>query len=221
MTPHEPRVPIVEVNLPMCPPPTIEVDTCSTVEISNYSQTKWIETVSSHLSSINDSIGSLPEGSYILALVGALSSVIAAFIFNLVYWKIVNKEKRLASAIVEFETIIVSLERIITEYWLHPYETRYKVKNNIQEIRITHDIAMLEHYKNRLVNQIPDRFFSFSSKSLKKEIEDEISEFILVLYDTATSDDFESLQRQQDLKKVSKVIQLCSKMKITLSGLKR
>ncbi|WP_219588131.1 hypothetical protein, partial [Vibrio parahaemolyticus] len=65
------------------------------------------------------------------------------------------------------------------------------------------------------------RFFSFSSRSLKKEIEDEISEFILALYVTATSDDFGSLQRQQDLKKVSKVIQLCSKMKITLSGLKR
>ncbi|HAS6219762.1 TPA: hypothetical protein I7183_09885 [Vibrio vulnificus] len=221
MTPHEPRVPIVEVNLPMCPPPTIEVDSCSAVEISNYSQSQWIETISSHLTQISDNIGSLPEGSFILALVGALSSVIAAFIFNLVYWKIVNREKRLVSAIVELETVIVSLERIITEYWLHPYNKRHKVKNNIQEIRMTHDIAMLEHYKNRLVKQIPGRFFSFSSRSLKKGIEDEISEFILELYITATSDDFESLQRQQDLKKVSKVIQLCSKMKITLSGLKR
>ncbi|WP_140112957.1 hypothetical protein, partial [Vibrio parahaemolyticus] len=64
----------------------------------------------------------------------------------------------MVSAIVELETVIVSLERIITEYWLHPYNKRHKVKNNIQEIRMTHDIAMLEHYKDRLVKQIPDRF---------------------------------------------------------------
>ncbi len=220
MTPHEPRVPIVEVNLPMCPPPTIEVGSCSTVEISNYSQSQWIETITSHLSKISDNIGSLPEGSYPLALVGALSSVVAAFIFNLVYWKIVNKEKRLLSAIVELETIILSLERIITEYWLHPYNKRHKVKNSIQEIRMTHDIAMLEHYRDRLIKQIPYRI-SLRPKSLKIEIMREISDFINELYMTATSDDFESEQRQADLRKVTKVIQLCSKMKITLSGLKR
>lgn len=220
MTPQEPRVPIVEVNLPMCPPPTIEVGSCSAVEISNYSQSQWIDTVTLHLSKISDSIGTLPEGSYFLALVGALSSVIAAFIFNLIYWKIVNKEKRLVSAIVELETIIVSLERIITEYWLHPYHKRHKVKNSIQEIRINHDIAMLDHYRDRLVKQIPYRISLYPS-SLKSEIKYEISKFIIELYITATSDDFESEQRQADLKKVSKVIQLCSKMKIILSGLKR
>ncbi|MGD8230757.1 hypothetical protein [Vibrio sp. TRT 1302] len=190
------------------------------MEISNYSQSQWIEVLTSQLSNISDNIGSLPDGSYILALVGALSSVIAAFIFNLVYWKIVNREKRLVSAIVEIETMIVSLERIITEYWLHPYNKRHKVKNNLQEIRINHDIAMLEHYKNRLVKQVPFRI-SLSPASSKVEIENEITQFINDLYETATSDDFESLQRQQDLRKVAKVIQLCSKMKITLSGLKR
>ncbi|EQB8916005.1 hypothetical protein ACYVL9_001810 [Vibrio fluvialis] len=220
MTPQEPRIPIVEVNLPMCPPPTIEVGSCSTVEISNYSQSQWVEILTSQLSKISDNIGSLPDGSYPLALVGALSSVIAAFIFNLVYWKIVNKEKRLISAVVELETVVLSLERIITEYWLHPYHKQHKVKNNIQEIRMIQDIPMLDHYRNRLVKQIPYRI-SLRPKSLKEEIGNEISCFINELYETATSDDFKSEQRQADLKKVTRAIQLCSKMKITLSGLKR
>ncbi|HIF9351549.1 hypothetical protein [Photobacterium damselae] len=210
--------PIFEVSS-SCIKSDIATNSLSFIQLTNFDQNQWLETTTRALNSINETVSGIPEGSYGVALAGSLSSVLAAFIFNLCYWRIVGRDKKLLSAVIEYETAVKSVEKIITEYWLHPFSKRYTVKNNIQEIRIQHDIAMLSEYGERVVQQIPYKL-SLSPKSCKNNLADKISEFNKELFDVATSGDFQSPQRQANLKKVRKTIQLCSKMKIMLSGLK-
>ncbi|PMH73234.1 hypothetical protein [Vibrio cyclitrophicus] len=220
----EARSTIVEIDVPNCLPPVIWVDNShklpenNTLEISNFNQKDLIESTSHSLSTLNETLGSLPDGSYILAFVSALTSVLAAFIFNLVYWKIVNQKEKQLAAISEFEALIHSTEKAVTEYWLHPYKPRHQKKNSIQEIRMFHDIPMLMSLGDEVIARLP----WYVSKLQKLKLKTEIITFVNDLFDVATnSDDFKSPTRAEDLKRVTSAIKLCSSMKITLSGHKR
>lgn len=220
----EERTAIIEIDIPNCIPPVIEVDaSCeqlghNALEISNFNQTDFIEATSASLSTLNETMGTLPKGSYILAFISALTSVLAAFIFNLVYWKIVNQKEKQLAAISEFEALINSTEKVVTEYWLHPYKPRHQKKNSIQEIRMFHDIPMLMSLGDEVIARLP----WYLSKQQKLKLKIEIEAFVNELFDVATnSDNFRSPTRAEDLKRVTSAIKLCSSMKITLSGHKR
>ncbi|OCH32991.1 hypothetical protein A6E13_11300 [Aliivibrio fischeri] len=215
----EPRPFIVEVDQRVCPQP-IDINIPSHIEISNLNQFEWVDSTSSALSTINNTLSSVPDGSYRLALVSSLSSVIAAFVFNLLYWWAIDKRKKLNRSLKEYLTAIESIEKTATDYWLYPYSKRHKKKIKIQEIKLHHEIRLLEHYGDIVSKNISWGLFPYPNNEQKKRMKESADDFSDEIYDLVTGDDFGSEQRKENLKTVALIVQQCTLMKIIISGLK-
>lgn len=166
------------------------------------------------LAKINATVSGIPDGSYYVAIVGSLSSVLAAFIFNYLYWRRIEKKKKYSSIINEYFVVLSEFEEVATTYWLTYIDERTNIvernKDDLQSKRIISNASLMRKCGDRIVE------LANSDKlgSKFKKFDDEI-------YDLATKDDFGSTSsRNADLKIVGKIIEKCTKMKMLLSSLK-
>ncbi len=169
------------------------------------------------LHAINQTVGTLPEGSYPLELTSgffaAITSAVAAFLINFLYWKRVDQHKKLTSRINEYLEILDTFERLASEYWLHSYAKQHHKKNQIKEIYIHHSIVLFNRYTDVICAEIND-------KNVKNPTQDKLNSFANKIYETATGDDFKSKNRKASPKKVRQILQGCSEVRMYLSGLK-
>ncbi|MCG7586493.1 hypothetical protein [Photobacterium sp. OFAV2-7] len=178
-----------------------------------------IAQLQTQLETINTTLSGIPDGSYPVALVGSLSSVIAAFIFNVLYWWRVDERKKLNSVVDEYLVALDSFEKVATVYWLYPYQKRHRKKNAIQEMRIVSSAKLLRQCGAKIVDNIPHNYFFLPNNKLKNSTDDELKLFASTIFDIATGGDFGSPKRDEDLKKVNRIIQHCTRTKMFLSGL--
>ena len=87
---------------------------------------------------------------------------------------IVNQKEKQLAAISEFEALIHSTEKAVTEYWLHPYKPRHQKKNSIQEIRMFHDIPMLMSLGDEVIARLP--WYVSKLQKLKLKTENQIEQ---------------------------------------------
>lgn len=140
--------------------------------------------ISQSLHKMSDS--SLSESAVKLAVISALSGAIAAFIFNLIQWRITKgRERREALE----KGILDQLSRLcvdLTTYWMRDQEPE-KSANAISEMNIKSDLKTLD----RLIKLYYASFPYFLVPKSRGEVELLYSD----LFDVATGEDFESQNR--------------------------
>ncbi|CAH6996710.1 hypothetical protein VCHA50O413_60160 [Vibrio chagasii] len=160
---------------------------------------------------LNKTLSGIPDGSYLVAVAGALSSVIAAFLFNVIYWYVVDVKKRLSSEVAKLEVVLDRFEKTATEYWMHPYNSRHSKGILIKEMRMKAELRLLRDSQKK----IAARFFLASSKS---QFNKSMNKLLGDLYDCATGGDFETTQRKEDLKRCGEIIRLCTQVRVQATG---
>lgn len=224
---------IVEVDLPNKETSiTCELPSTFTGNTSLNNVDQIVEAISNHneltgsLSTINETLSSIPSGSIQVALISGLTSVFAAFMFNMLYWYIIESKKKRSNAVKEYLSVLKSLEINSSEYWVNDYTT--KDLNFIQETRIKSELTVLREYSKNIYMHSPKAFISFILQKITHGYIQEYkhSERILTkklnslnsyLYDLITGDSFESTSRKADKKKVQKIITSITKIKAYLS----
>ncbi|MGL1137260.1 hypothetical protein [Vibrio parahaemolyticus] len=182
----------------------ISLSALSTVQNDN---TELVAT----LVKLDNTLSGIPDGSYPVAIVGALSSVIAAFLFNVIYWYVVDVKKRLSSEVAKLEVVLDRFEKTATEYWMHPYNSRHSKGILIKEMRMKAELRLLRDSQKK----IADRFFLRKSKS---KFNSTMNKLLGDLYDCATGGDFETTQRKEDLKRCGEIIRLCTQIRVQATG---
>lgn len=160
---------------------------------------------------LDETLNGIPDGSYPVAIVGALSSVIAAFLFNVIYWYVVDVKKRLSSEVAKLEVVLDRFEKTATEYWMYPYNSRHSKGILIKEMRMKAELRLLRDSQKK----IAARFFLDKSRS---KFNKEMNTLLGDLYDCATGGDFETTQRIEDLKRCGEIIRLCTQIRVQATG---
>ncbi|GAA3923796.1 hypothetical protein [Litoribacillus peritrichatus] len=159
----------------------------------------------------------IPDGSYGLEITsgisGALVAALAVFIFNLIYFKNVNKVNKEA----HYSNIALKLleffESSATSYWISERikDKRKKDTNNkemkLLEIKIKSDFLVLRTSLEKFCNLI-----SIKNSSDSKQILALIDE----LYDLSTGGEFESDSKVSNPKITSEISKLVSRLKSIL-----
>ncbi|MEZ8122228.1 hypothetical protein ACED30_22275 [Vibrio splendidus] len=208
MTAHEAAL-IVKVTSEnaACENITSDVSISSTPKLE-VNQDQLIETINS----VNTTLGSIPDGSFTVAIVGALCSVIAAFIFNAIYWRVVERKKKLSSEVAKFEVVLDRFEKTSTEYWTHGYSRRNSKSLLIKEMRMKAELRLLRDSRNKMAERI------YKEKSRTK-FKHDMQKHLSNLFDSATGGDFESTQRTEDLKRCGEIIRLCTQLRLLATGI--
>lgn len=150
-----------------------------------------LEGIKSSLINISQSLhkmsdNSLSDSAIKLTVISAISGAAAAFIFNLIQWRITKgRERREALE----KGILDQLSRLcvdLTTYWMRSQGSD-KVANAISEMNIKSDLKTLD----RLIKLYYKSFPCFLVPKSKGEVELLYSD----LYDIATGEDFESQNR--------------------------
>jgi hypothetical protein len=168
----------------------------------------------SSLSNINSTLSSIPNGSFLVAIVGALSSVIAAFLFNVIYWKVIDVKKRVSSEVAKIEIVLDRFEKTATEYWMYPYNSQKAKGILIKEMRMKADLRLLRDSQKKISNQL-------FRQITRTQFNTTMNHLIGDLYDGSTGGDFEATQRKADLKRCGEIIRLCTQIRVEAAGVDR
>lgn len=168
------------------------------------------------LEDLNHTLSTTPSGSLTEVLSGAIFSVIAAFVFNFLYWKVKERKERLHAAINEAKDALLDFEENATEYWSRNYDPRNAKTNTIQEAKIkANHSLLLSTYTNRIHPLISSSQKKAESMGLEKSVQLEIES----LFDIATGGDFESSSRKASKKNVADIIRRCTRIRTRLANI--
>lgn len=164
------------------------------------------------LQQVDNTLSSIPDGSYPVAITGALCSVIAAFIFNAIYWKVIDLKKKLSSEVSKFEVVLDRFEKTATEYWMYPYSKRNSKGILIKEMRMKAELRLLRDSHKKIAKRI----LRSKNKSCFEKI---MTKHLSKLYDSATGGDFETTKRKEDLKRCGEIIRICTQLRVEVTGI--
>lgn len=168
------------------------------------------------LDKLNNTLSTTPTGSFKEVLGGAIFSVIAAFVFNFLYWKVKEKKERLRAAINEAKDALLDFEENAVEYWSHDYNPKDAKTNTVQEAKIkANHSLLLSTYTNRIFPLLTSVQVKNENANLKKSIQSEIEN----LFDIATGGDFESSSRKASKKNVADIIRRCTRIRTRLANI--
>ena len=167
----------------------------------------------SRLEQLNTTLSTTPKYSFIETLGGALFSVLAAFVFNFLYWKMKEKKEKLQASIMEAKVALEEFEINSSSYWSCDYRSKDITSSSIQEAKIkSNHFILLSTFNNKIRPLI-------GSTKKEKEFKEKITKEIESLFDIATGGDFESSSRMANRKTVSDIIRRCARLKTQLSSL--
>ncbi|OZS41348.1 hypothetical protein, partial [Photobacterium sanguinicancri] len=177
--------------------------------------------VNSNISDSTDilvrAISSIPDGSYPLsffsAILSAFVAAFAAYLFNVLYWKKVDKKNRLNQLVTETYNITNELEEVCGQYWLSEKNSTNQPQMEFYEFKMKSILLLLSGRKKILFKMFP---------KLMRENIDEIYALVEEIYDLSTGGDFESKFRITSKKRASGISRRCVKLKdkLTLLSLK-
>lgn len=171
------------------------------------------EELVSRLEQLNTTLSTTPKFSFVETLGGALFSVLAAFVFNFLYWKMKEKKEKLQAGITEAKVALEEFEVNASDYWSYDYTPRAIKSSSIQEAKIKANHFILLSTFNKKINPLIGN--TEEEKAFKTKIAKEIES----LFDIATGGDFESSSRKASRKTVSDIIRRCARLKTQLSSL--
>ncbi|WP_413522383.1 hypothetical protein [Photobacterium phosphoreum] len=164
------------------------------------------------LNELNHTLSSTPSGSLYEIIIGAFFSVLAAFVFNYLYWKSNERKEKRYTYVIEAKNSLQDFETNATDYWSTDYLSKNNKSTSIQEAKIKANHALLLNtYKQ--IKQLLSRSQKQNDQHLKIDIE------LSKLYDIATGGNFESSTRKANKKTVSSIIRHCTRIKTMLSNL--
>ncbi|WP_390240664.1 hypothetical protein [Vibrio sp. R78045] len=168
------------------------------------------------LQELNNTLSSTPSGSLIELLGGAIFSVIAAFVFNFLYWNAKEKSERLHAAINEAKDALRDFEENSVEYWSNDYNPTNTKTNTVQQAKIkaNHSLLLSTH-TNRILPLLNKSQKNIETANPKKNILIEIEN----LFDIATGGEFESSSRKANKRNVSDIIRRCTRIRTRLANL--
>ncbi|EDP59408.1 hypothetical protein [Vibrio sp. AND4] len=168
------------------------------------------------LRELNSTLSSTPSGSLVELLGGAVFSVIAAFVFNFLYWKSKEKSERLRAAINEARDALRDFEENAVDYWSNDYSPKNTKTNAVQQAKIkANHTLLLSTHTNRILPLLNKSQKSIETVNPKKNILIEIEK----LFDIATGGEFESSRRKANKRNVSDIIRRCTRIRTRLANL--
>ena len=168
------------------------------------------------LDKLNTTLSSTPDGSLTEVLGGAIFSVIAAFIFNFLYWKVKERNERLRSAVFEAKDALIDFEDNAVEYWSRDYDSKNIKTNTVQQAKIkANHTLLLSTYTNRILPNLTRSQKNTEKLAAKKNVQHEIEN----LFDIATGGEFESSTRKANKKNVSDIIRRCTRIRTRLANI--
>lgn len=158
--------------------------------------------------SIKDATKTSWTEAIILLIIGAVVAALTASIFNLLNWRIINRnEKRSVMGKLLVDQIDL-FEKISIEYWMQPYE---KIKD--------FDLCCMEARIKSLHSSVRANSKIYSlllPKSLQTIIRTRFNDFEEKSFDVATGDDFESKKRKASKDKANQMLVLCHVIRSSL-----
>ncbi|CAI1056738.1 Uncharacterised protein [Serratia quinivorans] len=143
-----------------------------------------------------------------IALLTAICSTTAAFIYNKLHWKAVTaRESRIKAAESIIELLIV-LDEIAVDYWIKNYSKRYSRDNTKCEIKIKSCLMLI----NTLIPSLVLKINKGEQLFYKNKFEGYHEE----LFDLITGDDFETTSRKSNLTKAAKISNRCLQFRVEL-----
>jgi hypothetical protein len=175
------------------------------------------ETMTDSTTKLVNVIGTIPDGSYGLAItsgiIGAIVAAVAVFSANYFYLRHVNTNNKKA----HFANVVLSLlgdfEQSSTKYWISEKvnDKRNKGQNKIEmqmlEVKIKSEFTVLR--------ESLEAFCELLLPSQKKHMDD-ITKFVDEVYDIATGGDFESENKKSEKRITFYISQQCSSLKSIL-----
>lgn len=175
------------------------------------SKLKSSELLIDPLEKINNTLSTTPEGSLYEILFGALFSVLAAFVFNFLYWRLKERKEKLFARVNEAKVALEDFEINASNYWSCNYDKEKPQAYVIQEAKIkANHLILMSTFEKHI-----QPFVEPSQKKLSTKILSEIDG----LFDISTGGDFESSSRMANPKTVSDIIKRCARIKTQLSNL--
>ena len=139
------------------------------------------------------------------SIVAAILGATSAYLFNYFHWKVVEDKNTVSSLCRLITDTIDVLEKNSVEYWLEDSFDKANIRKQI-EITIKAKCEVLSRQTEQLFAKVSPE----QPASRIYKIRDSVNQ----IYDIATGDDFESLNRKSDPVKAAKIGRLCTKVKI-------
>ena len=160
-----------------------------------------LKKISEHLAEISNP--GLYEG-LLLAIVGAFS----AFIFNILYWRIVRQHSKINKAVDSLVSVLSELESIAVPYWLEDASDIRDKDREFQEIKIvTLNRLLIKSTENlKLALNGPD----------KEDKVKTLAGFQDKIFDLSTGDDFESVGRVKNFHTANRIAFECTDFRLFL-----
>ncbi|QUN05351.1 hypothetical protein KDN34_14285 [Shewanella yunxiaonensis] len=160
------------------------------------------------------SSNTIPSGSYPLSitsgLISSVSAALIAYFLNYYFWKKIRKYNRLSHfAVLTLKNLEV-FENAVIEYWSSNYTIRKNSSRDRKtelEIIIKTKFDIIKNSSNSMLDRISDE------NGGDKEI---INNLVGEIYDLATGEDFESVNRKINVPLAHKTIKKCEDLKQTL-----
>ena len=146
-----------------------------------------------------------------LAIFTVLTAALAAYFFNHLHWISVRNKEKINNITSSTENLITSLEHEAVLYWLRSSKDIGATKSKAYEINLKSTLTSIR--KHLIV---------ISSKLNKKRHRRSLqllNQWGSSIYDDVTGSDFESIQKEPDDVRASKIAKKCANMKSELISL--
>ncbi|MBO2902315.1 hypothetical protein J5H42_16315 [Aeromonas dhakensis] len=161
------------------------------------------------LERINSTISSIPDGSYPLTIVsavlGALVAAIAAFSFNVMYWRKLNNDNIKSHYANICLKHLATFEKAALQYWINNKTNENSQEMQLLEVKIRSTFIVLKSSLDNLSKVVID--------PTDKE---NISLFTTTIFDVATGGNFESSFKKTERNTCLKISKECSKITTTI-----
>lgn len=170
-----------------------------------------LSNTNSILLEINDTLSSIPNGSYPLTITsGILSAIVAAgvaFFLNYLFWRKIRTHNRISHFAQLSIELLDLFEMNSTNYWSINGNKKNQLRIKNLETQIKSNFTVLRVSLTEFEKRVPSKF---------RDDKDLVIQFINEIYDKATGDSFESANRKSEPRRSQNISSSCSKMKALL-----
>lgn len=140
-----------------------------------------------------------------ISFIGAFS----AFVFNLLYWRVIRKKQILSNLGKDLLDLIENIESLALTYWVNEYDEKETKTYHISEIEIKTSLRQLNKHVRIFSETIKGKIYS--------DEKNQLDSFVSNIYDLVTGDGFESKTRESSKPKAMKIARECSDARVVIS----
>jgi hypothetical protein len=200
-----------------CPSTSVTIELCNSVSSLTDTLNTQINSNTQELINMIDALEKIEQAipsstisdGVVIAITGALSGAIAAFLFNWLYSSRTTKRDNLIKLASSLNEKIEVLESSARTYWLIPYSQKLALKLNAQEIKIKSNL--------KAVRILSRSFSSRINRTKNQTLVSEITDYTDNIYDLITGGEFESKDRKASINTATKISNSSSVIRAKIS----